>query len=84
MKSLPLTLFSFFLVSCAHEASVYKTVQFPYAAELLQKVQMMGSRMPASMSVEDVEEISPRRVYFSTLYHQYLTLGKHTRVKNQK
>lgn len=83
MKSLHLTLFSVFLVSCAHEAPMNKTVQFPYAAELLQKVQMTGSRAPASMTVEDVEEISPRRVYFSALYHQYLTLGKHLGKKSE-
>ncbi len=83
MKSLSMTLFSLFFVSCAHDGHVNKTVQFPFASDLLQKVQMMGSRMPASMSVEDVEEMSPRRVYFSTLYHQYLTLGKHLGKKSE-
>lgn len=83
MKSLPLAILSFFAISCAHDIQMNKTVQFPFAEELLQKVQMAGTRMPASMSVEDMEEISPRRVYFSALYHQYLILGKHLGKKSE-
>lgn len=63
--------------SCAHFEEVPKTVQFPYASELLEKVQKNVSRVPASLSEEDMSPKSPRRVYFSALYHQYLTLGQH-------
>lgn len=75
MKSLKLCILSVLVVGCAHFDESEKTVQFPYAAELLEKVQMTASRMPASLNVEDLSEKSPRRVYFSALYHQYLTLG---------
>lgn len=77
MKHLGLLFISTFAVSCAHFERPAQSVQFPYAAELLQKIQGQVSRMPASLSVEDVSEVSPRRIYFSALYHQYLTLGKH-------
>src|SRR5262245_32828565 len=78
MKSFALTMVILGLgVSCSHWKEAPVTVQFPYAAELLEKVQRSHSRAPASLSVHDVEQMSPRRVYFSALYHQYLTLGRH-------
>lgn len=77
MKQLNFALMSALLVSCAHFNEAPKTVQFPYASELLQKVQTKVSRMPASMEMEDLNETSPRRIYFSALYQQYLTLGQH-------
>lgn len=52
-------------------------VHFPYATDLVEKVQKTVSRVPASLEVEDVNGKSPRRVYFSALYHQYLTLGQY-------
>jgi hypothetical protein len=77
MKNMTLGFLSVFLVSCAHFNEAPKTVQFPFAAELLQKVQRDINRAPASMDLDDLSDKSPRRVYFSALYHQYLTLGQH-------
>ena len=65
------------LVGCSHFQETPTVVQFPYASELLQKVQSFHSHAPASLMIDDVEEVSTRRVYFSALYHQYLTLGQH-------
>lgn len=81
MKNFGFSLLSVLLVSCAHFGDDQKVaVQFPYATELLQKVQMSASRTPASMD-EELTRKSPRRVYFSALYHQYLTLGQHLNKK---
>lgn len=77
MTKISFLLLSVFMVSCAHFDDSKKTVQFPYAEDLLQKVQTTASRMPASMTPEDLSEKSPRRVYFSALYHQYITLGQY-------
>ncbi len=70
------------LISCSHMKQE-KVVQFPYAEELVERVQKVAVRAPASeLSVK--EEKSPRRTYFVTLYHQYLTfsqyLGKESQV----
>lgn len=77
MKYSCLTLFSLLLIGCAHVVEAPKTVQFPYAEELLEKVQASAGRRPASLTLDDLSEKSPRRVYFSALYHQYLTLADH-------
>ncbi|MCM2348446.1 MAG: hypothetical protein NDI69_00405 [Bacteriovoracaceae bacterium] len=77
MKHLNFAFVSIIFVGCAHFTETPKVVQFPYAADLLLKVQKEVSRMPASIGSENLAEISPRRIYFSALYHQYLTLGKH-------
>lgn len=77
MKYLSLGLCSAILMSCAHVTTENKTVQFPYATELVEKVQKISYREPASLEVDDVGGKSPRRVYFSALYHQYLTLGQY-------
>ena len=86
MKNFSLGLVSILFISCAHFSDTQKTVQFPYAAELLKKVQNNSGRMPASVVESDLSEKSPRRVYFSALYHQYLTLGhflgKKTEIKS--
>lgn len=77
MKYLTLSLAVASLVGCSHVPESSKVVQFPYAEELLQKVQLSHSRAPASFDIDELDETSPRRVYFSALYHQYLTLGQH-------
>lgn len=69
----------FFLVlavGCSHVEKTEKVVQFPYAHELLDKVQKSFSRAPASVEIQDKVNKSPRRVYFSVLYHQYQTIGQ--------
>lgn len=77
MKNIGFGILSVLFVSCAHfNGSDKVVVQFPYATDLLQKVQMTSSRAPASLE-DELSQKSPRRVYFSALYHQYLTLGKH-------
>jgi hypothetical protein len=83
MKYLNLSFVSLFFVSCAHFNESPKTVDFPYAAELVEKVQMGTTRAPASMNVEDFSQKSPRRIYFSALYHQYLTLGRYLGKKSE-
>lgn len=78
MTKIVLGLLGLTLIGCSHFEEAPKTVHFPYAEELLEKVQKNVSvREPASLEVEDVEGASPRRTYFSALYHQYLTLARH-------
>ena len=77
MKNIGLGLCSVLFVSCAHfDEAKNVVVQFPYAADLVQKVQLSSNRAPASVK-DELSQKSPRRVYFSALYYQYLTLGKH-------
>ncbi|MFL5783291.1 MAG: hypothetical protein ACJ76H_01695 [Bacteriovoracaceae bacterium] len=69
------------VVACAHSDKKEKVVQFPYAEELVEKVQKVAVRAPASeLSVK--EEKSPRRTYFVTLYHQYLTFSHYLGKEN--
>jgi hypothetical protein len=78
MNQSPFILLLLLTASCASNPhNNPKTVQFPYALELLEKVQKSAGRMPASLVQEGESDRSPRRVYFSALYHQYLTLGEH-------
>lgn len=74
MKNSAFFFVSLSLVSCSHFSEAPKTVHFPYAEELLQEIQKGNSRAPASQNLSVNDEKSPRRVYFSALYHQYLTL----------
>lgn len=83
MRKMALGLVAVTMVGCSHFSETQNVVQFPYAEELLQKVQINHSRTPASLAMEDLEEISPRRVYFSALYHQYLTLAHHLGKKSE-
>lgn len=64
-------------VGCSHTKVEHSAaMDFPFAPELVGEMQKEVARSPASLSgVEDGK--SPRRVYFSALYHQYLTLGNH-------
>ena len=78
MKNMSLCLLTFSVVSCSHLKEETKIVYFPYAKELLQSVQKTAFKVPETkLEVEEVEGKSARRVYFSSLYHQYLTLGQH-------
>lgn len=71
------------LAGCSHFDETPKVVHFPYAPELLKSIQANATnRAPASINLEAEEEKSTRRVYFSSLYHQYLTLGTHLEKKN--
>lgn len=63
-------------VSCS-QFQAKKVVSFPFAPELVEKMQKGLSRAPASLMTSDFEGKSPRRVYFSALYHQYLSLGRY-------
>lgn len=76
MKNFGYGCLSLLIAGCSHFSDTHKVVQFPYASELVEKVQKTATRAPASMSVEDFSEKSPRRVYFSALYHQYMTLSE--------
>jgi hypothetical protein len=76
MKKLGLGFLSLLFVGCSHFKEGPKTVHFSYAPELLERVQTTVSRMPASVESADFNDVSTRRIYFSTLYHQYKTLGK--------
>lgn len=82
MKNLSFGVLSVVFVSCAHVPEAHKTVAFPYASDLVSKVQQSASRAPASFDFEELSEKSPRRVYFSALYHQYITLGNHLNKKS--
>jgi hypothetical protein len=77
MRKTGFLLLLLFLVSCAHRRDL-KTVQFPYANELLATIQERNSnRLPASIELEAREDKSTRRIYFSSLYYQYLTFGSY-------
>ena len=66
------------LLSCAHVPDQSVVVQLPYAPELLKTVQSTEVvRAPAEMKVEQVQDKSPRRIYFSSLYFQYLTIAEY-------
>lgn len=82
MKRIP-ALLLLSVVSCATHKVSEADHQFPFAKELLVKIQnssLSGSRAPAS--VMDLEEgKSTRRIYFTSLYEQYLTLSSDTSVK---
>lgn len=56
-------------------------MELPFAPELVEEMQQMAARAPASLEVTDVEGKSPRRVYFTALYHQYLSLSNHLGVE---
>lgn len=71
-------------ISCAHVNTEKKVVQFPYAEELVESVQKVSLRSPASVpGLEAKEEKSPRRTYFVTLYHQYLTFSEYLGKENE-
>lgn len=76
MKLIP-ALLTLTLVSCATQKSAQESHTFPFAKELLVKIQSSnsGARTPASVSMELEEGKSPRRIYFTSLYEQYLTLS---------
>jgi hypothetical protein len=64
-------------VGCSHKKVEHKVaMDLPFAPELVEEMQKAISRSPASLKDQETGK-SPRRVYFSALYHQYLTLGNH-------
>lgn len=77
MKSI--SLFSLFvLVSCSHMYQRTEVaMELPFAPELVEQMQKSAARIPASLETVELEGKSSRRVYFTALYHQYLTLGNH-------
>lgn len=78
MNKVLLTVCSLSLLSCAHVPDQNEVVKLPYAPELLKTVQNgTVARAPAEMKVEQVEEKSARRIYFSSLYFQYLTIAEY-------
>lgn len=80
MKTI-IMLSAFALVGCSHvETSKKVAMELPFAPELVEEMQKVAARAPASLEVSDVEGKSPRRVYFTALYHQYLSLSNHLEV----
>ncbi len=77
MKHATPFLLALIVSACAHQRPTPKIVEFPYADELLRKVQLTSGRAPATDELAGLEERSSRRIYFSALYHQYLTLGEY-------
>ncbi len=73
----PALLVSMTLVSCAHFSEAPKVVTLPYAPELLESIQKSNMSRKPAMSAASLEGKSPRRVYFSSLYYQYLTLSQY-------
>lgn len=83
MQKVSLLVLGLSLVSCSHFNEAPKVVHFPYATELLETIQQNVARTPAAEAPLEAEEgKSPRRVYFSSLYHQYLTIASHLNKKN--
>jgi hypothetical protein len=73
---------AFLLVGCSQLTTTNKVaMELPFAPELVQEMQKSAARIPASLEVTDVEGKSPRRVYFTALYHQYLSLSNHLGVE---
>jgi hypothetical protein len=62
-------------VACSHYGASKSPQLFTFSPELLALSQAEQQRTPASLSVTEVERKSPRRVYFSALFYQYLTLA---------
>ncbi len=78
MKNFLIVSSSLMLFSCSHFNHDQKTVALPYSSELLQTIQKSTQdRVPAQLTAEALEEKSPRRVYFSSLYYQYLVLSSY-------
>jgi hypothetical protein len=76
MKNMIAVCLGIFVVSCAHERAVVEPmVHFSYAPDLLETIQKSPLRKPAS-ALTATEEKSPRRAYFSSLYHQSLVIGQ--------
>lgn len=75
----PISLLSLLaFVSCAHvHQQPEVAMELPFAPELVEQMQKSATRAPASFDTMEMEGKSPRRVYFTALYHQYLTLGNH-------
>jgi hypothetical protein len=65
-----------FLISCA-QIDQAKVSHLPFNAALVEEMQRLSHRTPAGLELSDVEGKSNRRVYFTALYYQYLTLGQH-------
>src|SRR5688500_4121591 len=82
MKYLVLGLSWLTIHGCSHLPQTDKVVTLPFAPELLQEIQHSSGRSPASLELEVNEEKSSRRVYFSSLYHQYLSLGQYLNVES--
>lgn len=77
MKSIAL-ISALFLVGCSHVVVAPKlALELPFAPELVEEMQKSQGRSPASLVSSEQEGKSPRRVYFTALYHQYLTLTDH-------
>ncbi len=71
---------TFLLIGCANLTPALVNIEFPFAPELVEKIQKNASRAPASLDVTDVEGKSSRRVYFTALYYQYLMVGQHLNI----
>jgi hypothetical protein len=71
------SILSLSLVSCSHHIKLADTSpDYPFSPELVREAQKNFARFPASESSDESSK-SSRRVYFSALYYQYLTLGNH-------
>lgn len=76
-KKLSVFSLTLLFMSCSHRVQQTQAVHFPYANELLVQVQSKNAHRRPASNLEITEEKSNRRVYFSSLYHQYLTLAAH-------
>lgn len=76
MKKMMIGILAFSIVGCAHKVPSEKVVALPFAADLVAVAQQNTGRVPASFEFELSDEKSTRRVYFSSLYHQFLALGQ--------
>jgi hypothetical protein len=76
MKRIIFGCLSLMLAGCAHKITSDHQVNLPFAADLVQGIQQDAGRAPASFEWEMSDTKSSRRVYFTALYHQYLTLGR--------
>jgi hypothetical protein len=75
---------AFIFVGCSHVTTNNNvSMELPFAPELVAEMQKMAARIPASLEISEVEGKSPRRVYFTALYHQYLSLSHHLGVASE-
>lgn len=78
-----LLLSSFIFVGCSSVTTTNKVaMELPFAPELVAEMQSIAARNPANLEINDLEGKSPRRVYFTALYHQYLSLSNHLGVES--
>ncbi|HLT22902.1 MAG TPA: hypothetical protein VKZ84_05650 [Bacteriovoracaceae bacterium] len=70
------SLFLMFIVGCSSQKVLQNHVSYQVDEDLLRNIQTKGSWSRTPASAVDVEKLSAKRVYFKTLFEQYLTFSE--------